>query len=189
MFPQSTSASDLHRDECGSLGSCQPLLALGPACRCHSQNPWAMLEAGLGGLQGTGTPGMALVAGTAPVSSARPAPGSWGSRGGVRAEPRGRGQALRASSGTWGAGPGDRSRAGHRDAGNVAGEGASPCWGLRGLSTKEGEELPEQKRSIGTSTVGYKRAVINCLQEMRRSARLPAAGFWKSLQEKHEGRA
>lgn len=61
-------------------------------------------------------------------------------------------------------------------AGNVAGEGTSPCWGLRGLSSEEGEELLERKCSFGMSTVGYKRAMIKCLQEMRRSVRLPAAG-------------
>lgn len=87
MFPQSTSASDLHRDECGSLGSCESLLALGPVCWGHSQNPWAMLSAGLGGLWSTGTPGMALVTGTVPVSSAWPAQGSWGSCCGAQAEP------------------------------------------------------------------------------------------------------
>lgn len=79
---------------------------------------------------------------------------------------------------------GTRAKLDPWSAGNVAGEGASPCWGLRGLSAEEGEELLERKHSVGTSTVGYKRAVIKCLQEMRRSVRLPAAGFWKNLQEK-----
>lgn len=60
-------------------------------------------------------------------------------------------------------------------AGEVAGEGASPCWGPRGPSSEEGEEPLERKRSIGTGTVGWKRAVIKCLQEMRRSGRLPAS--------------
>lgn len=80
MFPQSTSASDLHRDECGSLGSCE-------ACQCRSRNPRAVLDMVLGGLWGTGTLGMALVSGTAPVSSAGPAQGSWGSPSVVQAEP------------------------------------------------------------------------------------------------------
>lgn len=88
MFPQSTSASDLHRDECGSLGSCEPPLAPGPACQCRSRNPQAMLDMGLGELRGTGTLGTALVAGTAPVPSARPAQGSWGSPSVAQAEPR-----------------------------------------------------------------------------------------------------
>lgn len=191
MFPQSTSASDLHKDECGSLGSCEPPLALGPVCWCHSQSPWVMLDAGLGGLRGTGTPGMALVAGTAPVSLAGPAQGSWGSHSGVGAEhcPEGRVRRCEVHQGHGELALGTGAELDSGSAGNVAGEGASPCWGLRGLSTEEGEELLERKRSIGTSTVGYKQAVIKCLQEMRRSVRLPAAGFWKNLQEKHEGRA
>ena len=59
----------------------------------------------------------------------------------------------------------------------------------QGLNAEKGEELFKRKHYIGTSTIGYKLAVIKCLQEIRRSVSLRAAGLWKSLQENHEGRA
>lgn len=59
----------------------------------------------------------------------------------------------------------------------------------RGLNAEKGEELFKRKHGIGTSTVGYKLALIKCLQEIRRSMSLRAAGLWKSLQENGKGRA
>lgn len=57
------------------------------------------------------------------------------------------------------------------------------------LNAEKGEELFKRKHYIGTSTVTYKLAMIKCLQEIRRSVSLQAAGLWKSLQENCEGRA
>lgn len=59
----------------------------------------------------------------------------------------------------------------------------------RGPNAEKGEELFKWKHYIGTSAARYKLAVIKCLQEIRRSVSLRAAGLWKSLQENREGRA